>query len=74
MKTLTCDVCRKTIKNPITTRTYFHLVRYDICEACHDELEFSIKPLVRGKVPFSYDWYEKLYIDALDKGVQRGKF
>jgi hypothetical protein len=74
MKTLTCDVCGKTIDNPVTARTYFHFVQYDICEACHDQLEASIKPTVRSHAPFTYDWYEQLFIDSLTKGVQKGKF
>jgi hypothetical protein len=73
MKTLTCDVCRKKLDNPISGRTYFHIVQHDICETCHDDLEASIKPLVRQTQPFTYGWYERLYLDAAGKAVQRGK-
>jgi hypothetical protein len=73
MKTLTCDICGETLTNPIPLRTYFHLVQYDVCEACHDLLEGQIKIQVRAKQPFSYDWYEQTYINSLSKAVQKGK-
>ena len=74
MKTLTCDVCRHTMKDPIPNRNYFHIAHMDICEECKDELEFSIKATVRNKDPFNYMWYSKLMMDNLDKAVQKGKF
>ncbi|MDR1058377.1 MAG: hypothetical protein LBL43_02405 [Treponema sp.] len=74
MKTLTCDVCKHTIANPITARTYFHLAHRDICESCHDDLEDLIKPVVRTKQPFNYEWYNRLVQDSIEKAIQKGKF
>ena len=74
MKTLNCDVCHNTLEDPIPGRTYFHMAHRDICESCHDKLEFQIKPTVRERDPFSYDWYTKLVQDSIEKAVQKGKF
>jgi hypothetical protein len=74
MKTLTCDVCRHTIQQPVSSRNYFHLAHRDICEPCKDSLELAIKPVVRTKNPFSYEWYNRLVTDSLEKAVQKGKF
>jgi len=73
MKVLSCDICKKKLDNPVTGRTYFHLAHRDVCESCKDSLEFAIKPTVRTKDPFSYDWYNKMYFDVMEKGVQKGK-
>jgi hypothetical protein len=74
MKTLTCDVCRKTIQQPVSGRNYFHLAHRDICESCKDDLEGTLKPVVRTKTPFSYEWYNQLVGDSLEKAIQKGKF
>ena len=74
MKTLTCDVCRTDIDSPFSGRNYFHMAHRDICETCHDKLEFQIKPTVRTKSPFSYDWYTKLVQESIEKAIQKGKF
>ena len=74
MKTLTCDVCRHTLEEPIPNRNYFHICHRDICEDCKDALEDSVKPVVRTKDPFSYTWYSKLIYDNIEKAVQKGKF
>jgi len=73
MQTLTCDICKKKLDNPINERTFFHLTNHDLCEACKDNLEFQIKPTVRTKEPFSYDWYDKLVDDTIVKAIQKGK-
>jgi len=73
MKTLNCDVCQTTLQSPIPGRTYFHLAHRDICESCRDKLEFLIKPTVRSKSPFSYDWYTKLFQENIEKAIQKGK-
>jgi len=59
---------------PIPGRTYFHLAHRDVCESCHDKLQFQLKPTVRAKQPFSYDWYNKLFQESIEKAVQKGKF
>ncbi|MDR2608791.1 MAG: hypothetical protein LBC57_10420 [Treponema sp.] len=74
MKTLTCDVCRKVIQQPVSERNYFHMAHRDICESCHDALEFAIKPVVRTKQPFNYEWYDRLVTDSIEKAIQKGKF
>ena len=73
MKTLTCDICQCVIQAPTPGRNYFHLAHRDICESCHDKLEFQIKPVVRTKTPFSYDWYTRLFQENIEKAVQKGK-
>jgi hypothetical protein len=74
MKTLTCDVCRKSIQQPVSGRNYFHYAHRDICEACKDDLEGTLKPVVRTKDPFSYEWYDQLVGDSIEKAIQKGKF
>jgi hypothetical protein len=73
MQTISCDVCRKRVDNSITGRTFFYLGEHNICEACKDNLEFQIKPTVRTKDPFSYEWYTRLIMDSLSKSVSKGK-
>ncbi|MCL2805645.1 MAG: hypothetical protein FWD26_06875 [Treponema sp.] len=73
MQTITCDVCRKKVEDPFTNRTLFYYAQYSVCEACKDNLENQMKTTVRGKEPFSYDWYGKLVGDSLSKSVSRGR-
>jgi hypothetical protein len=73
MITITCDVCKKKLDNPITDRDFFYYANRSICEPCKDGLEYQIKPTVRNKDPYAIDWYEKLIRDSLDKAVQKGK-
>ena len=74
MKTLKCDVCQNTINSPVSGRNYYHLAHRDVCESCNDKLEVQLKPVVRTKQPFNYEWYKKLYQDSIEKAVQKGKF
>jgi hypothetical protein len=46
----------------------------DICESCHDQLELFIKPTVRTKQPFSYEWYNQLVQGSIETAIQKGKF
>jgi ATP sulfurylase len=73
MKTLTCDICGNAIENPVSTRNYFHVAHRDICESCHDKIEFMVKPIVRTKSPFNYEWFEKLYQESIERSIQKGK-
>jgi len=73
MKTITCDICGTAIENPVSTRNYFHVAHRDICESCHDKIDFLVKPIVRTKSPFNYDWFEKLYVESIEKSIQKGK-
>ena len=74
MKTLACDVCRKKLEEPIANRNYFHLAHRDLCESCKDDLEKFLKPTVRTKDPFAYDWFDKYVHDSIEKAIQKGKF
>ena len=73
MKTLTCDVCQAIIQSPVSGRNYFHMAHRDLCESCHDKLDYQIKPVVRTKSPFNYEWYGKLYREYVEKAIQKGK-
>jgi len=46
----------------------------DICEACHDQMEAVVKPVVRMKQPFNYEWYDRLIRDSVEKAVAKGKW
>ena len=74
MRTLACDVCQNAIDDPVSGRNSFHLAHRDICESCHDKLQLQIKPAIRGKQPFAYDWYSKLVQESIEKAIQKGKF
>ena len=74
MKTLTCDVCKKTIQSPEHGRNYFHLAHRDICESCNEKLELQIRPIIRTKTPFTYEWYNGLIQDSIEKAMKKGKF
>jgi hypothetical protein len=73
MQTITCDICKKKVDNSITGRTFFYVGPHSMCEPCKDNLEYSVKPNVRAKEPFSYEWYFKLLSDSLGKAVQKGR-
>jgi hypothetical protein len=67
-------VCGKIIDQTITDRTFFYRGPVSVCEACRDQLELTLKPVVRTKNPFSYEWFDRLISDSLEKAVQKGKF
>jgi len=73
MITVTCDVCKKKMENPLTGVTFHYYSNHSICEPCKDNLELQAKSTVRKKEPFAYEWYEKYMLDTLDKAVQKGK-
>ena len=73
MKALYCDVCKKTINEPISNRNYWHIGPRDVCEPCKDGLEVVLKPSVRSKQPFNYEWYDKMVTDSIEKAIQKGK-
>ena len=74
MRTLACDVCHTIINDPVSNHNYFHVAHRDICEGCHDKLELQLKPVVRVKQPFSYEWFAPLVQDSIEKAIQKGKF
>jgi len=73
MKSLTCDICKKSIQNPVSERNYYHLENRDICEPCKDSVDAAIKPVVRSKHPFNFAWYERVLMDTVEKAVAKGK-
>ena len=73
MQTIHCDLCKKRVDDSFTDRTFFYLGEHSICEPCKDGLEAVIKPHVRAKENFSYDWYFKMRGEALAKAVQKGR-
>jgi hypothetical protein len=74
MKILVCDVCKTKMSEPVVGRNYFHVAHRDICESCKDELERHIKPIIRTKAPFDYQWYDSLVKDSIENAMQKGKF
>ena len=73
MQVISCDICRKKIDNPITDRTFYYIGGNGICDPCKDNLDASIKPQIRNKEPFSYEWYEKFIRDSVEKAAHKGK-
>ena len=73
MKTLNCDVCHCTIQSPVVGRNYFHLAHRDLCESCRDKLEYLVKPVIRTKSPFSYEWFTKFYQESIEDSIKKGK-
>jgi hypothetical protein len=74
MKSLICDVCKKVIENPVADRNYFHLANRDLCESCHDALDLQIKPIIRTRQPFNYEWYDRMVQDTIEKAMEKGAF
>jgi hypothetical protein len=74
MKTLICDVCKKSIKEPVAGRSYFHLAHRDLCESCKNDLDIELKPIIRTKQPFDYEWFDRLTQDVIEKAIQKGRF
>lgn len=73
MKSLVCDICKRAIQTPVKERNYFHIENRDICEPCKDAVEASLKPVMRSKHPFNYEWYERVLMDTIEKAVAKGK-
>jgi hypothetical protein len=74
MKSLKCDVCHKDITTEINQRGYFHIAHRDLCESCRDQLEAGLKPVIRAKQPFNYEWFQRLMQDSIEKAVSRSKW
>jgi len=74
MISITCDVCKKKLDNPVNNeRDLFYYSNFSVCEGCKDNLESVMKTQIRGKEPFSYEWYGKLVQDSFGKACQKGK-
>ena len=74
MKGLKCDVCHKDITTAVKQREYFHVAHRDLCEGCHDQMNSVIKPVVRTKQPFSYEWFDRLVRDSIEKAIAKGRW
>ncbi|MDR2768917.1 MAG: hypothetical protein LBB82_11395 [Treponema sp.] len=74
MKSLKCDVCHKDITDAINQRSYFHVANRDMCESCHEQLQYALRPIIRTKQPFGYEWYDRLIRDSVEKAIAKGKF
>jgi hypothetical protein len=37
-------------------------------------MELELKPVVRTKQPFNYEWFERLTRDSLAKAISKGKW
>jgi hypothetical protein len=37
-------------------------------------LELVLRPVLRNKHPFNYEWYERVMTESIEKAVQKGKF
>jgi hypothetical protein len=74
MKELKCDVCRKDITAEINQRGYFHVAHRDLCEACHIQMNILMRPVLRTKQPFSYEWFDRLVRDSIEKAIVKGKW
>ena len=73
MKTLNCDICRKTLENPVPTRTYFQIREFDVCEPCKDVLDGKLRPVLRNHFPYSAEWVEQQIVTLIEKGISTGR-
>jgi len=73
MQTITCDVCKKKIEDAVTGRTFFYFAEHSICEPCKDNLDVQLRTALRGKDPFTYEWYAKVVGDNISKSISKGK-
>lgn len=74
MDTLTCDVCKKVLTNPVTERTYWHFQTYDVCDECKDDMEWKLRPIVRAHYPFDVAWHQQLVSNCISDAVKQGHF
>ena len=74
MKTLTCDVCKHHIQQPVVGRNYFHLAHRDLCEPCKETLDSLIRPVIRTRDPFNYEWFNRLVQESIEKAMVKGRF
>ena len=73
MVTTTCDICKKKVDDPVTGRSFYYYATHGICEPCRDNLEFQIRTTIRGKEPYTIEWYDKFVDDSINKAIQKGK-
>ncbi len=77
MKAIFCDVCKKTVQNPLKDRNLFHHGHYDVCGTCEDEFSYVSRMYLRKTegehTAFDYQWYNEFLLNTLEKAVQRGR-
>jgi hypothetical protein len=73
MKTITCDICKRAVPQPSKNRNYFHIGDRDLCETCKERVELNLRPVIRTKQPFNYEWYNRVLQDSIEKAIQTGK-
>jgi hypothetical protein len=73
MNSLQCDICRRIVSAGENGRDYFHIAEKDICEDCREKIELSIRPIVRTKQPFNFEWYDRLISDSIEKAMEETK-
>jgi hypothetical protein len=74
MKTIICDVCKRAVPQPEMNRNYFHIGHRELCEPCKDQLDLLLRPIIRDRQPFNYEWFDQLTMDSIEKAILRGKF
>ena len=74
MKSIICDVCKRAVQQPIHRRNYFHLAHRDLCEPCKDELELVMRPVIRTREPFNYEWFNRFQQDLIERAIEQGRF
>ena len=75
MKGLKCDVCHGDITTEINKRGYFHISQRDLCENCNEKLDNTvIRPVIRTKQPFSYEWFDRFVRDSIERAIAKGKW
>jgi len=73
MITITCDICKKKVDDAQYGRSFFYYATHNICEACKDALELTVKTKIRESDPYETNWYEKFVDDSINKAIQKGK-
>ncbi|MDR1929782.1 MAG: hypothetical protein LBQ44_04045 [Treponema sp.] len=74
MKSVKCDVCHSDLTPEVNQRGLFHIAHRDICETCRDQLESTIRPVIRTKQPFNYEWFDRFVRDSIEKAIAKGKW
>ncbi len=70
MKALNCDMCKTSLDDGVSGRTYFHICTFDICEDCRDKVEAKMRPIIRAAAPYSQAWYADQYLKLIQSGVK----
>ncbi|MDR0599587.1 MAG: hypothetical protein LBG84_05835 [Treponema sp.] len=74
MNDLKCDVCQADITSAVNQRDYTHIAHRELCEACWETLNTVIRPILRTKQPFTYEWYDRLVMDTIETAMAKGKW